>query len=172
MNKRGQILDEIIEREIAMFLATPNEGGMASCQERPDTFRLMRKMAHSAHGDEYLESYLKDLREAELTKRNFMLEKYARMDNRLPPISINPLIDKIADAELEFLKSAIPLSNGMIRPESASHFRLYLRSELETLSDRTLELYAREIAEAQGRGESPVLQRHQWLAEHLGKKQD
>lgn len=54
MDKRGQILDEIIERELAMFLATPNEGGMASCQERPDTFRLMRKTAHSAHGDEYL----------------------------------------------------------------------------------------------------------------------
>ena len=34
---RSQILNEIIERELTMFLATPNEGGTASCQERPDT---------------------------------------------------------------------------------------------------------------------------------------
>ena len=164
---RSQILNEIIERELTMFLATPNEGGTASCQERPDTFRLMRRMAHSAHKDEFLESYLQDLRQAEHDKRNFMLEKYARMDERIAPISTNPLLDKIADAEMEFLKKAIPLSNGMIRPESAENFRCYLRCELETLSDKTLDLYNKEIEEAQKLGINPVLQRHQWLAEQL-----
>ena len=170
MDRRSRLLDEIIERELAMFLATPNEGGTASCQERPDTFRLMRKMAHGTHGEDYLESYLQDLIQAEFDKRNFMLEKYARMDNRLPPISYNPLLDKIADAEQKFLEEAIPLTNGMIRPESAANFRNYLRCELETLSDRTLELYYKEIEQALRENVNPVLQRHNWLQDQLSKQ--
>ncbi len=90
MDKRERLLDEIVERELAMFLATPNEGGRASCQERPDVFRLMRRMAHITHEDAYLESYLQDLRQAEAVGRNFMLEKYARMDERLPPFPAIP----------------------------------------------------------------------------------
>lgn len=171
MDKRRELLNEIIERELEMFQATPNEGGTASCQEKPDAFRLMREMAHSVHGEAYLESYLEDLREAAKVNRNFMLEKYARIDDRLPPISSSPLLDKIADAETEFLKAAIPLSNGMIRPESGPGFRRYLRSELETLSDRTLALYDREIEQAIKDGKNPVLERHKWLAAHLGKDQ-
>ena len=82
---RGAVLAEIVERELAMFLATSNEGGVSVCQTRPDTFRAMRKMAHSAHDDALLESYLADLRQAEADGRNVMVEKYARMDDRCPP---------------------------------------------------------------------------------------
>ncbi|MDE6735015.1 MAG: DUF4125 family protein, partial [Desulfovibrio sp.] len=32
--EREALLGEIIERELAMFLATPNEGGTADCQQR------------------------------------------------------------------------------------------------------------------------------------------
>lgn len=169
MEKREQILDEIVERELAMFLATPNEGGTASCQERPKTFRLMRRMAHSSHQDEFLLSYLNDLRAAEKAGRNFMLEKYGRMDDRLPPLSTNPLLDKIADAETEFLDQAARELPDMIRLESLENFRRYLRCELETLSDASLELYHAEILKARAEGRNPVLQRHKWLAEKLGK---
>lgn len=167
MAAKEQLLDEIIEAELAMFLATPNEGGMSSCQKRPDVFRMMRKMAHYPHKAEFLESWLEDLRQAKRSGRNLMLEKYARMDDRIPPVSTNPLVDIIADAEGEFLQKAIPLSNGMIRPESANGFRRYLRAELETMSDRTLALYAAEIEEAREAGVNPVLQRHEWLARQL-----
>lgn len=169
MDAKEQLLDDIIEAELAMFLATPNEGGVASCQERPDVFRVMRKMAHCVHKMEFLRSWLDDLRRAKLDGRNLMLEKYARMDDLLPPISENPLLDRIADMETEFLIDAIPRSNGMIRPESVNGFRRYLRSELETMSDATLAFYAAEIEEAKKAGVNPVLQRHEWLAARLAE---
>ena len=43
------LMEQIIERELAMFLATPNEGGPSACQTRPQSFRLMRWMNHCTH---------------------------------------------------------------------------------------------------------------------------
>lgn len=169
MNGRETMLNEIIERELRMFLATPNEGGTASCQERPDTFRLMRRMVHEIHSDAFLESYLEDLRLAERQNRNFMLEKYARMDNRLPPLSDNPLLDAIVEAEIKFREEALPQCGGMIRAGSGDYFRRYLRSELETLSDKSLELYNGEMEAAKKAGRNPVLERYRWLARQLGR---
>ena len=97
--KKEALINEIVERELAMFLATPNEGGPSVCQTRPQSFRMMRRMTHSTHDISTLESYLDDLKKAAAEGRNFMIEKYARMDNRLPPLSQNPLLDKITDAE-------------------------------------------------------------------------
>lgn len=165
--ERDALLDEIIERELAMFLETPNEGGVASCQQRPETFRVMRRMAHVTHDDDTLRSYLEDLRAAESSGRNFMLEKYARMDDRLPPLSESPLLDEIADAENAFMEEAARMRPDRIRRNSSGKFRRYLRCELETLSPRTLELYAREVRRAKEEGRNPALERHDWLAAYL-----
>lgn len=166
-SERDALLNEIIERELAMFLATPNEGGVASCQQRPDTFRVMRHMAHVTHDDDTLRSYLADLLDAEISGRNFMLEKYARMDDRLPPLSDSPLLDEIADAENAFMEEAARLRPDRIKRDGANMFRRYLRCELETLSPRTLDLYAREVRRALAEGRNLALERHEWLARYL-----
>ena len=166
---REAVLAEIIERELAMFLATNNEGGVSVCQTRPDTFRAMRKMAHSAHDDDVLDSYLADLRQAEVNSRNLMVEKYARMDDRLPPLSTSPLLDEIADAEEAFLHEAQTRYPHVIKSNGQGMFRRYLRCELETLSDRTLELYAAQVRRAQQQGRNLVVERHDFLMRLLGK---
>lgn len=165
--EREALLDEIIERELAMFLATPNEGGTADCQQRPDTFRVMRRMAHITHDDATLKSYLEDLRAGEESGRNFMLEKYARMDDRLPPLSESPLLDEIADAENAFLEAAAKERPDRIQRNGSDIFRRYLRCELETLSPETLALYAEEVRRAKAEGRNLVLERHQWLADFM-----
>ena len=166
---REAALAEIIERELAMFLATNNEGGVSVCQTRPDTFRVMRKMAHSAHDDALLASYLDDLRQAEIQGRNVMVEKYARMDDRLPPLSTSPLLDQIADAEQAFLHDAQRRYPHVIKSNGQGMFRRYLRCELETLSPRTLELYAAQVSRAQHEGRNLVVERHDYLMRLLGK---
>ena len=166
---REAALAEIIERELAMFLATNNEGGVSECQTRPDTFRAMRKMAHSAHEDAVLDSYLADLRQAEVNSRNLMVEKYARMDDRLPPLSTSPLLDQIADAEETFLHEAQRRYPHVIKSNGQGMFRRYLRCELETLSPRTLELYAAQVSRAQQEGRNLVVERHDYLMRLLGK---
>ena len=166
---RETALHEIVERELSMFLATPNEGGVSACQQRPDAFRLMRRMAHVAHGDAVLFSYLEDLRRAETEGRNLMIEKYARMDDRIPPLSANPLLDEIADAETEFLHEACQLYPNTIKSNGQNMFRRYLRCELETLSPETLELYAAELRQARAVGANPAVTRHDFLTRTLGK---
>lgn len=170
MNNRESALNEIVERELAMFLATPNEGGTADCQQRPATFRLMRQMAHCVHTSEFLQSYLEDLRKAEKQGRNFMIEKYALMDERIEPLSDDPLIDEVADAETSFLEKAAALYPQIIQRNGTDMFRRYLRSELQTLSSESLALYAAEIREAQKAGRNTVVERHDWLARKLGRK--
>ena len=166
---RESLLREIIDRELAMFLATPNEGGISACQQRPETFRVMRRMAHEVHDDATLASYLDDLRRAEDEGRNFMLEKYARMDERMPPLTQSPLPEEIADAEAAFLEEAARRFPHAIKRNGSDMFRRYLRCELETLSPATLELYAGEIRRARREGRNLVLERHRWLARLLGK---
>ena len=166
---REAVLAEIVERELAMFLATNNEGGVSVCQTRPETFRAMRKMAHAAHDDALLASYLDDLRQAEAAGRNFMIEKYARMDDRLPPLSTSPLLDQIADAEQAFLQDAQRRYPNVIQSNGQGMFRRYLRCELETLSPRTLELYAAQVSRAQREGRNLVVERHDYLMRLLGK---
>lgn len=166
---RETVLAEIVERELAMFLATNNEGGVSACQTRPDTFRAMRRMAHSAHEDAVLASYLADLQQAEAHRRNFMVEKYARMDNLLPPLSTSPLLDEIADAEEAFLHDAQERYPNVIKSNGQGMFRLYLRCELETLSPKTLELYAAQVRRARQQGRNLVVERHDYLMRLLGK---
>lgn len=170
MSYREKIIAEIIEWELAMFMATPNRGGPASCQERPATFKIMRQMAHSVHNDEFLDSYLQDLRNAEQEGRNFMIEKYARMDDLIPPLSTSPLIDEIVNAECSFMEEAARTNPHIALGHSGGKFPVYLRSELETLSERSLELYAKEIAEARLQKRNPVLERYNWLENRLSEK--
>ena len=163
------LINEIVERELVMFLDTPNEGGISACQTRPNTFRTMRWMSHCVHGTEMLESYLDDLRKGAEAGRNFMIEKYARMDDRLPPLSESPLLDVIVDAELMFLTEAAKRYPHAIRVNSSEHFRRYFRCELETLSDRTLECYAAEMVRAREEGRNPVVERYDNLWKRLGE---
>ena len=95
------LLHEIIVCELAMFLAVPNADGPSTCQERPQTFRLMRWMSLSVHDDSTLTSYLNDLKQAGMQGRNLMVEKYARMEDSLPPLTDNPLVDVITGEEAE-----------------------------------------------------------------------
>ena len=166
---RTALLAEIIERELVMFLATPNEGGPASCQQRPDSFRLMRRMAHEPLSRATLASYLEDLRRAEVAGRNFMIEKYARMDKRLPPLGDSPLLDDIAEAEAVFMREASARYPHVIVSEGSETFRNYLRCELETLSFATLELYAQDLERARREGRNTAVERYSCLARVLGK---
>lgn len=165
---RTDLLRDIIEKELIMFLSTPNEGGTASCQQRPDSFRIMRWMAHSVHSDATLLSYHEDLRMAENTGRNFMIEKYALMDGLIPPISQNPLIEIIAAAEAKWMEEAALRYPKSLQSRGDDVFKRYISSELQTLSDHTLEMYAKEVQQALDEGRNLIEDRHTLLCKKMG----
>lgn len=168
--EKERLIEKIVDRELEMFMATPNEGGTSVCQTRPNSFRVMRWMNHCTHDVATLESYLNDLEEAVISGRNFMIEKYARMDDRLPPLSNSPLLDEITDMEIRFLQEASARYPHAINVNCDIIFRRYFRCELETLSDRTLELYAEEMKRAVKEGRNTAVERYDNLWRKLGEE--
>ena len=167
--QKEKLIGEIVERELAMFLATPNEGGTSDYQTRPDTFRIMRRMNHCVHGVPMLESYLQDLEEAAAQGRNLMTEKYALMDDRIPLLTQRPLPLEIAVAETGFLQQATAWYPHAVQASGDDAFCNYCRCELETLSDRTLELYAEEVKQAISEERNLAVERYDFLWKLLGE---
>ncbi|MFH0782495.1 MAG: DUF4125 family protein [Pseudomonadota bacterium] len=155
MDSIEQLITGILDLEWTMFQQIHSESP-ASCQNMPDKFFKIRGSLFTAWSQEALASYLSDLKIGQAEGRNFLMEKYARMDNRIPRLNDNPLIDIIVFTETiwqEDMKSRYPaIYNSICRSTNAvddgSNFSIYLRSELETYSNRTIELYLENVKQA------------------------
>ena len=165
---RQDLLREIIERELKMFVSVRNEGGTADCQKLPDSFRLMREITFCVQSDAVLESYLQDLVQAGAEGRNLMTEKYARMDNRIPPLKMNEDIGEIVAAESRWRAELCREFPHIVLADGQAGFCRYLACELETWSDRTLAAYALLVEEAREQGRNLARERYERLMELLG----
>lgn len=165
--QRDSLLDRIIAMELDMF-QTVREEQPSLCKDMPETFKVMRRMTHCVLSNETLESYLKDLSQAAANRRNLMTEKYARMDNLIPCLNANPVIDRIVQVEHRGREELANKYPQMFRTQSAQALFVYLRSELETYSDQTLELYFKDISDAVKEGRNLVEERYTFLFRILG----
>jgi hypothetical protein len=148
MKNKQELIQEIIDLELAMFLNV-RAREPASCQENPEAFRFHRGVLFSVWSKAALESYRDDLIRADAEGLNLMTLKYARMENSIPPLSENPLIDRIVEIEIAWAKelaAKYPKLHSRGRPidedgPRGTSIKTYLRGELETYSDNTLALY-------------------------------
>lgn len=165
----SDLVDKIVKLEWPMFSSVNNEGGKASCQMNPGTFRIMRESQYNTWSDELLKSHLEDLSTAQKKGRNLMSEKYARMmestfpeeyaqiASQLPPLDpeTRRLVDEIVEVHVkwkEILDEKYPNISGRGRAlRSKDDIRYgqpsletYLRAELQTFSPRTVALYHKE----------------------------
>jgi hypothetical protein len=149
METRRILTEQILELELAMFLTVPTTHPYG-CQQDPENFKLHRRAQFAAWSIPTLESYLIDLQRAKADGRNLPAIKYARMDNLLPCENASPFIDAIVDLALSGQKQFVadypclmrggrPLHKELDAPGLTS-FETYLRGELETYSEETLEL--------------------------------
>ena len=160
-----------------MFLSVPSVR-KSSCQDYPESFKLHRRAQFSCWSRETLESYLHDLERAEEKGINLMTQKYARMDNLIPPLSSNPLIDTIVDYHCAWQRSMMKKYPGIMcggRPLSSAEdsafltsFETYLRGELETYSDTTLELLNFDILDKNAKGISMAEELYTFLVKDKG----
>ena len=175
MSEEGKLIERILELELNMFLNVGSEYPV-SCQQNPEGFRLHRGTQFSLWSEETLRSYHDDLLKAEQQGRNLMTLKYARMENLIPPLSVNPIIDEIVQMELKAQREMLLQYPGILtrgRPlgddgSGTTSFKTYLRGELETYSDRTLELLYRDIRQIEDRGENWAIQTYTHLFRELG----
>ena len=172
---RKSLINAILEIELQMFLNVKSESPV-SCQEHPEVFKKIRESIYELWSDAMLESYLQDLIRAEQNNRNLVVEKYARMDNLIPPLNDNPLIGKIVEIEQKWqeeLKEKYPAiyshtCRDMNSADNGSNFRVYLASELETYSDNTLEEYYKYVKKMFDNGESLSIEMLKRLAQKNG----
>lgn len=163
---KKNLFKKIVEIEYQMF-ENVRTNQRSLCQDNPGAFKLMREMNHSVLSYETLKSYLNDLQNANSKDRNLMTEKYARMGNLIPPLKDNPLIQEIVSIELEWmnnLSKQYPLSI-IYKP---NYFSKYLSCELETYSDKSIELYFNDVQTAKKNGVSLVKDKFEYLAKKLG----
>lgn len=165
---REELVQDVIERELVMFLDTKNMGGTASCQENPDMFRQWRWMIFSVLSDSYIASYCDDLAEAKRVGRNLMTEKYARMDNLIPCVSPNmDKVRKITATERLWMQELLQ-EFPLLFPQSLARFDMYFPAEMETLSERSLDQYQACVDVAVRTGENLARKRYSNFYARMG----
>lgn len=175
MSEKRQLIEQILELEWDMFHNVHSKYPV-SCQQDPNGFRLYRGAHFSVWSEETLRSYHNDLLEAQRQGRNLMTLKYARMENLISPLNTNPVIDEIVQLQLaaqremllrypRFLSRARPLDDD---GSASTSFKTYTRGELETYSDKTLELLHGDIEQMAERGENWSIQAFSHLVIDLG----
>ena len=181
MDRKDELISKIMEIEWEMFSTVRNRGGRASCQEDPNTFRIIRTSNFQTWSEATLESYLIDAEEAKAAGRNLMTEKYARMEGLIPPLNTDvfPLIEKIVQRECSWVeellekypdvKLARPIYSWQDTPYMVSS-ETYSRGELETYSKRTLELYYQDNLDMESKGENRIEMSVRIMAKRFSNK--
>jgi len=164
---REELMHDIVSIELRMFL-TVQTAGPTTCQEQPETFKLMRRAGFHVLSSETLESYLQDLQEALEEDRNLVSLKYARIDEIIPCLNDNHLIGEIVEIEERWLRELEKKYPLTFRSRADFAAGIYLRSELETYSDRTLELYLKDLTKALDEGRNLTAERYTYLFKQLG----
>lgn len=165
--EHNELLAEIVQRELEMYIEATESDESEDIQKHPQTFQFTRLMAHSIHDEPFLRSYLDDLQNAEASGRNFMLERFNPSSGL--ETQENELAEKIADSEMASLKAASAQYPDIIKGSGSEKFRDFLRTELLSLSPKSLELYAAELDKFRDENRNPAIIRHNWLARKLGR---
>lgn len=165
------LVNELVTLEWKAFDQVKNEGGRADCQDDWNTFSIMRKSQYETWTAEMLKSYLHDFYMANEKGWNLITEKYGRMMESTAPFKYAEIKDafpEIPEAKQEIIDEIVKIQvdwmEGFARryPKAAGNARsihsaedhlyntsyeTYLRGEISTYSDETLDLYGRFIAD-------------------------
>ena len=168
-DKREKLVEHLVKLEWQNFDKVKNEGGRADCQDDWGTFSIMRTSQYLTWTEEMLLSYIQDFEDAMARSWNLITEKYGWMMESTAPERFEGIIEqfpflaeekkviideivKIQVMWMEDFASSYPYMAGNSRVIHTSEdtlfstsFETYLRGEMRTYSNRTLDLYGRFI---------------------------
>ncbi len=172
------VAEDIIEMEWAAFDKVQNKGGRANCQDDRETFLIMRRGQYYSFPAELLCAIRDDFAAALKAGRNFITEKYGYMMESYAPEEFEEIRSKLPEVSekkralcsaitpiqvgwMEDFAKRYPNLGGRARvihtaEDTAANvsYETYLRGELYSYSDETLELYGRFIVSVYNRGEN------------------
>lgn len=168
---RMALVNELVSLEWEAFDKVDNEGGRADCQDDWETFSIMRKSQYLTWTPDMLRSYIRDFHTANDNRWNLIAEKYGRMMASTAPERYEQIKDrfpKVPEVKQEIIEEIVKIQVDWMEdfarnyPKAAANARsihsyedhtfntsyeTYLRGELLTYSDETLDLYGRFIAQ-------------------------
>lgn len=179
MTVMDQIMNTVIDMEWEMFQNVRNAGGKASCQNDPDTFYIMRYSNYCVMSQKTIDKIRSDYLNAKLKERNLVMERYAYMMAEtdpdyfeeylqpfLPVVSTvkNGLVECCMECFMKFQKDFIkgyPVYAAKGRPmegavQSGVSVENYMRGELKTYSEDTLESFLMDLRSADQAGHNLV----------------
>lgn len=170
--------EDIIEMEWAAFDRTVNKGGRADCQDDWETFSIMRRGQYYSFPYELVSAIRDDFAAAAGAGRNVITEKYGYMMETSAPEEFAEIADRlpvVSEKKRVLCGAILPIQVGWMEDFAAHYpnlagrarvihtsqdtaanvsYETYLRGELYTYSDETLELYGRFIVSVYNRGEN------------------
>ncbi len=167
MDTKKALIRQILDIEEKWFTEV-RASEESSCRDNLSAFRNMREIGFAPMSKKTLKAYLKHVKEARRKGRNLMVEKYARMDNIIPPLKESFFIDKIVDIQKKWLAELKERYPYVFKKNPVDSFANYLRSELETYSDETLGYYYSDVKNALAKGVNLVELSYKHLAETNG----
>jgi len=163
-------IEKIIKLEKEMFLRVPTRNN-PPCREDIEAFKIHRKSQFSVWSEKTCQSYIKDLIKAESIGENLMTLKYARMDSLIPSPSENVLIDRMVRQFIEWQREVIDrYPNVMKDARNIDSFAKYLKAEMQTYSDKTIEYLWGDVKSYIKKGSNMSLELYKALANLAGYK--
>lgn len=168
---KDALINELVQLEWKAFDQVKNEGGRADCQDDFQTFSIMRRSQYQTWPVKLLKSYIHDFRKANENGWNLITEKYGRMMESTTPTryaQIKDSLPQISEAKKEIIEAIVAIQVQWMEefaakyPKAAGNARsihtwednpfntsyeTYLRGEISTYSDETLDLYGRFVAQ-------------------------
>lgn len=175
---RTMIADAVVDTEWALFDKTKNTDGRANCQDDWSTFSIMRRSQYYTWPSELLQTVYVDFTEAAKNGRNVISEKYGYMMESTDPEEfeqIKKMLPELPDKKKQLIEAIVQIQVEWMEefakeyPKLATNARVihtsedspfmtsyetYLRGELSTYHDDTLELYGRFIVDTKKKGEN------------------
>lgn len=169
MNEKTKLVERLVNLEWQNFDKVKNEGGRADCQDDWGTFSIMRTSQYLTWTEEMLQSYIQDFKDAMAKGWNLITEKYGRMMETTAPKRYEEIKDQfpfLAEEKKRIIEEIVKIQVTWMEEFAAKYpfmagnsrvihtkedtmfstsFETYLRGEMSTYSDRTLDLYGRFI---------------------------
>lgn len=163
---KSALIKKVIEIELEMFRLV-NSTIYQPSQDRIDNFCLMRRMHHSIWPLSILDSYLEDLTQAKMVGRNFIAEKFACLEKRIPITKESHQVDEIVSTEIFWMAEIAPRYPTLLSPLDPAVGE-YIRCEYAVLSNTTITKISDYIAKAKNKGINLVEERYKNLCHAMG----
>lgn len=171
MMRKKDLVNKILAIELSMFETVPSTS--SECEKSPETFKTVRRSQFETWSQEALQSYLRDLNEALKKGRNLMTEKYAQIDRIAGFGRLNPIIDQIIEKEEIWRDEFNQKYPHILKDEErymygVPFWKVYLRAELETYSDETLEFRFQDILKSSSEGRNLLEESYTNMFKRIG----